>query len=148
MSQNGFGTTSLDTASKVVYNDLWLTISTDNSGQLIKAPQTPGWTQGDSVNQTLAVIQLIANKYAQLSYQDVVVAIELLNEPLASSLTGGTNAVTQFYNDGYGDVRKISNTPVMLHDAFQNVSFWDGVLAPPGKSGGEWPFHVCSESLS
>ncbi|KAL9585223.1 MAG: hypothetical protein Q9212_001653 [Teloschistes hypoglaucus] len=107
----------------------------DNSGQLIKAPQTPGWTQGDSVNQTLAVIQLIANKYAQLSYQDVVVAIQLLNEPLASSLTGGINAVTQFYNDGYGNVRKISNTPVMLHDAFQNVSFWDGVLAPPGKSG-------------
>ncbi|KAI4258103.1 MAG: hypothetical protein LQ352_001346 [Teloschistes flavicans] len=107
----------------------------DNSGHLIKSPQTPGWTQGDSVNQTLAVIQLIANKYAQQSYQDVVVAIELLNEPLASALTGGTNAVIQYYNDGYGDVRKISNTPVMLHDAFQNGSFWDGVLAPPAKSG-------------
>ncbi|KAL9600947.1 MAG: hypothetical protein Q9219_002882 [cf. Caloplaca sp. 3 TL-2023] len=107
----------------------------DNSGQLIKAPETPGWTRGDSVNQTLAVIQLIANKYAQQSYQDVVVAIELLNEPLASALTGGTNAVTQFYNDGYGNVRKISNTPVMVHDAFQNVSFWNGVLPPPDKSG-------------
>ena len=82
------------------------------------------------------MIQLIANKYAQQSYQDVVVAIELLNEPLASQLAGGTNAVTQYYNDGYGDVRKISNTPVMVHDAFQNVSFWNGVLAPPGVSGG------------
>ncbi|KAL8952244.1 MAG: hypothetical protein Q9222_001830 [Ikaeria aurantiellina] len=107
----------------------------DNSGQLIPKPQTPGWTQGDSVNQTLAVIQLIANKYAQQSYQDVVVAIELLNEPLASALTGGANAVIQFYNDGYGNVRKISNTPVMIHDAFQNGSFWNGVLAPPDKSG-------------
>lgn len=108
----------------------------DNSGHLIKKPDTPGWTQGDSVNQTLAVIQLIANKYAQTSYQDVVVAIELLNEPLASALTGGTNAVIQYYNDGYGDVRKISNTPVIVHDAFQNGSFWSGVLAPPDKMGG------------
>lgn len=108
----------------------------DNSGRLIRRPETPGWTRGDSINQTLAVIQLIANKYAQKSYQDVVVAIELLNEPLASALTGGTNAVTQFYNDGYGNVRKISNTPVMIHDAFQNVSFWNGVLAPPNISGG------------
>ncbi|KAI4171354.1 MAG: hypothetical protein LQ343_004310 [Gyalolechia ehrenbergii] len=107
----------------------------DNSGRLIRRPETPGWTRGDSINQTLAVIQLIANKYAQKSYQDVVVAIELLNEPLASALTGGTNAVTQFYNDGYGNVRKISNTPVMIHDAFQNVSFWNGVLAPPNISG-------------
>ncbi|KAL8672518.1 MAG: hypothetical protein Q9168_003021 [Polycauliona sp. 1 TL-2023] len=107
----------------------------DNSGQLIKSPDTPAWTEGDSVNATLGVIQLIANKYAQPSYQDVVVAIELLNEPLASSLTGGTNAVIQYYNDGYGDVRKISNTPVMIHDAFENGTFWDGVLAPPGTSG-------------
>ncbi|KAL8990774.1 MAG: hypothetical protein Q9177_000651 [Variospora cf. flavescens] len=75
----------------------------DNSGQLIKKPDIPGWTQGDSIEATLAVIQLIANKYAQQSYQDVVVAIELLNEPLAESLTGGTNAVIQYYNDGYGN---------------------------------------------
>ncbi|KAL8960085.1 MAG: hypothetical protein Q9193_003155 [Seirophora villosa] len=107
----------------------------DNSGQLIKEPDIPGWTQGDSIDATLAVIQLIANKYAQQSYQDVIVAIELLNEPLAESLTGGTNAVIQYYNDGYGNVRKISNTPVMIHDAFQNGSFWSGVLAPPEISG-------------
>ncbi|KAI4194451.1 MAG: hypothetical protein LQ346_003679 [Caloplaca aetnensis] len=107
----------------------------DNSGHLIKRPDLPGWTEGDSIDATLAVIQLIANKYAQQSYQDVVVAIELLNEPLASALTGGTNAVIQFYNDGYGNVRKISNTPVMIHDAFQNGTFWSGVLPPPDKSG-------------
>ncbi|CAO1605642.1 MAG: hypothetical protein LQ349_001298 [Xanthoria aureola] len=107
----------------------------DNSGQLIKQPAIPGWTQGDSVDATLGVIQLIANKYAQQSYQDVIVAIQLLNEPLASSLTGGTNAVIQYYNDGYGNIRKISNTPVIIHDAFQNGTFWDGVLAPPNITG-------------
>ncbi|KAI4166032.1 MAG: hypothetical protein LQ342_000463 [Letrouitia transgressa] len=107
----------------------------DNSGHLIKDPEIPGWTQGNSVDQTLAVIQLIANKYAQTSYQDVVVAIELINEPLATKLTGGLNAVVQYYNDGYGNVRKISDTPVMLHDAFQNVSFFNSVLPPPQSAG-------------
>lgn len=80
------------------------------------------------------MLQLIANKYAQVSYQDVVVAIELLNEPLASKLSGGTGAVVQYYNDAYGDVRKISNTPVVLHDAFQTGAFWDNVLTWPGSN--------------
>ena len=84
------------------------------------------------------MIQLIANKYAQLSYQDVIVGIQLVNEPLASALTGGTNAVIQFYNDGYGNIRKISNTPVIIHDAFENGTFWDGVLAPPDIAGGQY----------
>ena len=83
------------------------------------------------------MIQLIANKYAQPSYQDVVVALELLNEPLASKLSGGTNAVIQYYNDAYGDVRVISDTPVILHDAFQNGTFWNGVLTSPGSKNGE-----------
>ncbi|KAL8740803.1 MAG: hypothetical protein Q9190_006529 [Brigantiaea leucoxantha] len=107
----------------------------DNSGHLIKEPQTPGWTQGDSVDQTLSVLQLIANKYAQTSYQDVVIGIELLNEPLASNLTGGIDSVIQFYKDGYGDVRKISDTPVVLHDAFQVGSYFDNVLPPPQSTG-------------
>lgn len=97
----------------------------DNSGQLIK---TPGWTQGDTVKQTLSVIDQISQQYAQPFYQDVVVAIELLNEPLASSLAGGTDAVVQFSKEGYGKVRTVSDTPVMVHDAFQNGTFWNDVL--------------------
>ena len=83
------------------------------------------------------MIQLIANKYAQPKYQDVVVGIELLNEPLAESLPGGTDAVVQYYNDAYGDVRKISDTPCILHDAFQNGSFWNNVLTAPGSKNGK-----------
>ena len=82
------------------------------------------------------VIQLIANKYAQKEYQDVVVGIELLNEPLAESLPGGTNAVVQYYKDAYGNVRKISDTPCILSDAFQNGTFWNDVLTEPDASNG------------
>lgn len=111
----------------------------DNSGQRILTPGTPKWTTGDTVQHTLAVLQLIANKYAQPQYQQTVVAIELLNEPLASKLSGGTNAVVQYYNDAYGDVRVVSDTPVVLHDAFQNGTFWNNVLTSPGSTNGNSP---------
>ncbi|KAL9122689.1 MAG: hypothetical protein Q9187_000761 [Circinaria calcarea] len=100
----------------------------DNSGHRIKPP---GWQSGDSVQQTREVIQILAKKYAQPSYQDVVVAIQLLNEPLASALAS-TDVLVQFYKDGYGDVRSVSDTPVVLHDAFQQGGYWNDILAPPG----------------
>ncbi|MCJ1265206.1 exo-1,3-beta-glucanase [Lobaria immixta] len=96
----------------------------DNSGRLTK---TPNWTQGDTTKQTLSVIERIASKYAKDSYQDVVVAIELLNEPLPDKLSG-IDAVVQFSKDGYGKVRDDSDIPVVVHDAFQEGTFWNGVL--------------------
>ena len=106
----------------------------DNSGHRIELPTKPGWEQGDTVKQTLSVIQKIANQYAQPKYQNTVAAIELLNEPLASELQS-IDILVQYYKDGYGDMRAISNTPVMLHDAFQNGSFWDDVLTAPATNG-------------
>lgn len=98
----------------------------DNSGQLTK---TPGWTQGDTVKQTLSVLQQIADKYAQPFYKSVVAAIELVNEPLPDKLAGGTAAVVQYSKDGYGEVRTVSSDmPVVVHDAFQNGTFWNNIL--------------------
>lgn len=85
--------------------------------------------------QTRAVLQLIANKYAQPQYQDVVVAIELLNEPLSFKVNGGPEVVGQYYKDTYGDVRVISDTPVVMHDGFQHGSFWNDVLPYPDATG-------------
>ena len=99
----------------------------DNSGH----NGTVGFGTGSTVDDTLAVVQLIANKYAQKQYQDVVVGIELLNEPMAANVSGGPDTVVQFVNDGFGDVRSISDTPVVIHDGFQPGTFWNGVLVPP-----------------
>jgi len=101
----------------------------DNSGELMKEPT---WQQGETVSQTLAVLQQISNQYAQPDYQDVVVGIELLNEPLSSELD--MDVLKQFYRDGFGDVRANSDTTVVLHDAFQWVSSWDGFLTPSDNS--------------
>jgi glucan 1,3-beta-glucosidase len=96
----------------------------DNSGQRLA---TPGWQSGDSVAQTLSVLQNITTKYAQPEYQDVVVAIELLNEPLSSELN--YSELKQFYRDGFDQVRAVSDTPVMLHDGFNPPSSWNGFLS-------------------
>ncbi|KAH8649423.1 glycoside hydrolase superfamily [Tricladium varicosporioides] len=96
----------------------------DNSGHKVT---TPGWQQGDTIAQTLAVLETITAKYAQAQYQDVVVGIELLNEPLSSALNFDT--LKSFYRSGFDQVRKISDTPVILHDAFVTPSTWNGFLS-------------------
>lgn len=97
----------------------------DNSGHKVA---TPGWQQGDTVAQTLAVLETISTKYAQTQYQDVVVGVELLNEPLSSELN--VDALKQFYRNGFGQVRAVSDTPVILHDGFEAPSAWNGFLTP------------------
>ena len=89
----------------------------------------PGWEKGDTVKQTLLVLQQISNKYATAAYQDVVVAIELLNEP-QPALLPSLDILKQFYREGYGEGRAVSDTPVAFHDAFQPSSSWNGFLTP------------------
>ena len=57
----------------------------------------------------------------------------MLNEPNPDKLPGGhDNAlgnIKQFYSQGYNDVRKVSDTPVILHDAFEvQGSYWNGFM--------------------
>ncbi|PQE18820.1 glycoside hydrolase family 5 protein [Rutstroemia sp. NJR-2017a WRK4] len=97
----------------------------DNSGH---RKATPGWQQGGTVAQTLEVLNTITKKYAQTSYQDVVVGIELLNEPANWALNFDT--LEQFYRDGYGQVRAVSDSPVIIHDAFYQPDTWNNILNP------------------
>jgi glucan 1,3-beta-glucosidase len=97
----------------------------DNSGHLRSKPQ---FQQGNTTAQTLEVLEIISQKYAQEEYQDVVVAIELLNEPLSSELD--FDALKDFFVDGYYQVRNVSDTWVMIHDAFQQPSVYNDFLTP------------------
>lgn len=100
----------------------------DNSGHRIDLPGKPGWQQGDSIAQTLSVLNTITTKYAQKQYQDVVVGIELLNEPANWDLD--FDKLKQFYRDGYGQVRAVSDSVVVIHDAFLQSNNWNNILAP------------------
>lgn len=98
----------------------------DNSGQRMDGPQ---WQTGNNVQRTLGVLKTISQKYAQTSYQDVVIGIQLLNEP---ALYNGLSfdVTKQFYRDGYGQVREVSDTPVILHDGFKAPNEWNAFLTP------------------
>lgn len=58
--------------------------------------------------------------------QDVVVAIQFLNEPFLLKLD--PEMVKQFYRDAYYSLRDVSDTPAMLHDGFENPSWLNGFL--------------------
>lgn len=86
----------------------------DNSGKYGSVE----WTQGDTTEFTLRVLNKIRDDHAQ---HPAVSSIQLLNEPLGPSLD--MNAVRQFYMDGWGNL-KDSNVNVVIHDAFQGVTSW------------------------
>jgi glucan 1,3-beta-glucosidase len=98
----------------------------DHSGH--KQP-TPGWGQNDSIPQTHAVLKILDEKYANWKAQDVVIAIEVLNEPF---LSGGLdrNMVQQFYRDAFYNLRLISDTPMMMHDGFLDPKWLNWFLSP------------------
>lgn len=92
----------------------------DNSGRYGPVE----WQQGDTVQQTINAINGLAQRYK--GDTDVVTAIELLNEPLGSSLN--LDGVKSFYQSGYDTVHQSTgDVAVCIHDAFQDIqSFWNG----------------------
>ncbi|CAI6320308.1 unnamed protein product [Periconia digitata] len=97
----------------------------DHSGHKQSAP---GWGDGDSIPQTHRALKTLEQKYAIPEMQDVVIAIELLNEPALNALD--ENMVKQFYKDGYYNLREISDTAVMMHDGFWDPSYFNEFLTP------------------
>ncbi|KAF1950908.1 glucan 1,3-beta-glucosidase precursor [Byssothecium circinans] len=88
----------------------------------------PGWGDGESIWQTHKVLKILEDKYAVPKNQDVVIAIELLNEPTLNTLD--LNTVKQFYRDGYYNLRLISETPMMMHDGFWDPAWLNEFLTP------------------
>jgi glucan 1,3-beta-glucosidase len=97
----------------------------DHSG---RKAGSPGWGDADSLGYTHAALRKIEEKYATPSMQDVVVAIQFLNEPFLSKLD--QNMVKNFYRDAYYNLRQISDTPAMLHDGFWDPTWMNGFLTP------------------
>jgi glucan 1,3-beta-glucosidase len=80
-----------------------------------------GWGQGDTVQQTLNVLNKIRDDHAS---HPAVASIELLNEPLPPGAPLET--VQSFYNNGWGNL-KDSGVAIAEHDAFQSpLSNWNG----------------------
>lgn len=80
-----------------------------------------------NIDLTLSVLKEISKRYSADEYSDVVIGIQLVNEPLGPSLD--MNKLWAYYSDGYSLVREYGDVPVILHDAFyQFDGRWDHVL--------------------
>ncbi|KAF2203603.1 glycoside hydrolase [Delitschia confertaspora ATCC 74209] len=98
----------------------------DHSGHRMNGPE---WGQHDSIGKTHYVLWLLESQYAVPSLNDVVIGIELLNEPFMELLDEET--VKQFYRDGYYNLRLINeDMPVILQDGFWNPEWLNSFLTP------------------
>lgn len=76
---------------------------------------------------TYSILGEIAKKYSTPEYDDVVIGIQLVNEPFGPKLD--REKIIEFYNNGYDIVRKAGDVPVIIHDAFFQLDYsWDKVL--------------------
>lgn len=94
----------------------------DNSGKR----DSIEWQQGDNVKHTVETIRDLARIYAQSQYNNVVTAIELLNEPFGPSLDRGK--IEQYWKDGWGTVRDFGDIGVVIGDAFFDTKSWNGFM--------------------
>lgn len=97
----------------------------DHSGQRRKEP---GWGKGDSLGQSHAVLWTLYNKFAITEMRDIVIGIQPVNEPWLDHLD--SNMVKAFYNDTFHNLRKVGDTPIVLHDGFWKPSWLNGFLTP------------------
>jgi aryl-phospho-beta-D-glucosidase BglC (GH1 family) len=97
----------------------------DHSGRKQANPQ---WGDADSIAYTHQTLRILNEKYAKPDMQDVVVAIQPLNEPIVAKIP--TDTVRRFYRDAFYNLRQVSDTPIVLHDGFKDPSWMNGFLTP------------------
>ncbi|KAH8987334.1 exo-1-3-beta-glucanase [Lactarius hatsudake] len=100
----------------------------DNSGQRMSFPQ---WQSSQTnIDRTNAVIKRIAYEFRN-NYQ-VVSVIAPLNENIL-------DATRQYWYDSYGNIR---NFVVLLHDAFQPLSYWNNFMPQQQYDGVAMDTHI------
>lgn len=102
----------------------------DNSGQKMSYPE---WQSTQSnIDRTNAIIKTLASMFADQT--NVVPIIAPLNEPAGYDGDTILSVTRQYWYDSYGNIRypygssTESNTVVLIHDAFQDLSYWNGFM--------------------
>ncbi|KAJ7269416.1 exo-beta-1,3-glucanase [Mycena haematopus] len=118
----------------------------DNSGHKGDATWATAGSSGRNVQRTNAVIQKIAALYK--NNPSVVPVIAPLNEPAGFDGNNWLPVIRQYWLDSYGNIRypygtsTQSNTLMLIHDAFQSLSYWNNFLTPPSYQGVAMDTHV------
>ncbi|KAI0275226.1 exo-beta-1,3-glucanase [Gloeopeniophorella convolvens] len=114
----------------------------DNSGQRLASPT---WqTNQTNIDRTNAIIMRLAHEFRYKF--DTVSIIEALNEPAGFDGQQLLDVTRQYWYDSYGNIRwptgQQSNVVVMIHDAFQPLSFWNHLMPSPQWTGVAMDTHI------
>ncbi|KAI9746475.1 MAG: hypothetical protein M1818_000188 [Claussenomyces sp. TS43310] len=97
----------------------------DNSGHAGNVE----WQQDDNLQRSISVLKTIATKYGALEYSDVVVGIEMVNEPI--SWDNNVFSVSQNWaQEAYAAVKTASASEklvIVMHDGFEGPVSWTTV---------------------
>ncbi|KAI0036398.1 exo-1-3-beta-glucanase [Vararia minispora EC-137] len=117
----------------------------DNSGQRLAGG--PQWNFNQTnIDRTNNVIKQIAAEF--VSQVGTVSIIAPLNEPAGYFSADLLQKTQQYWRDSYGNIRypygtsQQSDTVVLLHDAFQPLSYWNGFMPTPNYEGVAMDTHV------
>lgn len=99
----------------------------DNSGR----QGDVDWQQPDNLARSIDVLKTMATKYGSIEYADVVVGLELVNEPISY----GKNVFStsqSWAQKAFTAVKAVAANPnlvIVMHDAFQGASSWTNLVA-------------------
>ncbi|KAG9246241.1 putative glucan 1,3-beta-glucosidase [Calycina marina] len=94
----------------------------DNSGQAGDVNWQMGWNMAHSID----VLKIMAKKYGAKKYADVVVGLELTNEPISWGANDNTKTMN-WAKDAYHAVKKVAENKdmvIVMHDAFMGGQKW------------------------
>ncbi|AET40316.1 glucan exo-1,3-beta-glucosidase Ecym_5578 [Eremothecium cymbalariae DBVPG len=96
----------------------------DNSGQRL-LNEDLGWLAKNTTKElTHAILRNIFDEYVDGKWKDVIVGVEIINEPMGHIL--GIENVIEFYNETINDYLDTGKkTPLVIQEAFQDVGFWN-----------------------
>lgn len=103
----------------------------DNSGQ---AGQIE-WQTGNNLNRSISVLQTMARKYGSLEFADVVLGLQLINEPAYWS-PNNFNITKSWTLKAYHAVKAAAPNKdllVIMHDSFKGPSNWLDISAKLNK---------------
>ncbi|KAK0875582.1 hypothetical protein LTR87_010549 [Friedmanniomyces endolithicus] len=90
------------------------------------------WQSDDNLQLSIAVLQTIAAKYGAMQYADVVMGIELVNEPKIGSDANSLATTQAWAAQAYHAVRATAENKalyILHHDGFTGVQSWAAVGA-------------------
>ncbi|KAK9451701.1 glycoside hydrolase superfamily [Limtongia smithiae] len=97
----------------------------DNSG----LRDSYNWQTDYNLALTNSVLDQIIATYSAFEWNDVIVAIQPVNEPLGTIMN--MDLVRQYYQYAYSTLRGNSDIVLAIHDAFQSPPAWNGFMTYP-----------------